>query len=188
MGTCPSRITIRTGNERACCPSTWACPVKNTSARPRNGAVDSDPLAARRGGKGGRHGGEDQVVAITQAGEDLALPEEVDLAYCRFVLLHVVDPVAVLRKMVAALRPGGYLLAQEPITSAGRIDGAAMSMPDGRHPDVGAQLPALVRRLGVELVDAWRRLRPGRDRGRLRTTSRASPASIPATTRSCSRL
>ena len=78
-----------------------------------------------------------------------------DLAYCRFVLLHVVDPVAVLRKMVAALRPGGYLLAQEPITSAGRIDGAAMSMPDGRHPDVGAQLPALVRRLGVELVDAW---------------------------------
>ena len=27
-----------------------------------------------------------QVIALTQAGEDLSLPEEVDLAFCRFLL------------------------------------------------------------------------------------------------------
>ena len=57
--------------------------------------------------------------------------------------------------MAHVLRPGGYLLAQEPITSAGRIDGVPMSMPEARHPDVGALLPGLVREVGLELVDAW---------------------------------
>jgi len=28
-------------------------------------------------------------------------------------------------------------------------------MPDARHPDVGAVLPALVGEVGLELVDAW---------------------------------
>jgi hypothetical protein len=30
-----------------------------------------------------------------------------------------------------------------------------MSMPDARHPDVGALLPALMRAAGLDLVDAW---------------------------------
>ncbi|MGA3216997.1 MAG: methyltransferase domain-containing protein [Acidimicrobiales bacterium] len=118
-------------------------------------AVDSDPqgrdaVAAAAAAAGGA-----QVVAITQAGEDLILPESVDLAYCRFLLLHVLEPRVVLARMALALRPGGYLVAQEPITSAGRIDGVAMSMPEARHPDVGALLPGLVREVGLELVDAW---------------------------------
>ena len=53
-------------------------------------------------------------------------------------------------------------------------------MPDARHPDVGALLPALVRDAGLEVVDAWaeapagvgpgpgRRLPRGADRGRPR--------------------
>ena len=57
--------------------------------------------------------------------------------------------------MAAAVRPGGWVVAQEPITSAGRIDGSPFSMPDARHPDIGALLPALVRDAGLELVDAW---------------------------------
>lgn len=118
-------------------------------------AVDSDPLARDEAAAAAAAAGGAQVVAITQAGEDLTLGEEVDLAYCRFLLLHVVDPARVLAKMAGVLRPGGYLLAQEPVTSAGRVDGRPMSMPDGRHPDVGAVLPALVRDLGLELVDAW---------------------------------
>ncbi len=96
-----------------------------------------------------------QVLAITQAGEDLVLPEPVDLAFCRFLLLHVVDPLAVLVRMAAAVRPGGWVVAQEPITSAGRIGGAPLSMPGARHPDVGALLPALVRQAGLDVVDAW---------------------------------
>jgi hypothetical protein len=95
------------------------------------------------------------VVALTQAGEELTLPEPVDLAFCRFLLLHVHSPVAVLKRMRAAVRPGGWVVAQEPVTSAGRVGGQPMSMPDALHPDVGGVLPALVADAGLELVDAW---------------------------------
>jgi len=116
-------------------------------------AVDSDPSARNEvAHAAAQHA---QVVALTQAGEDLTLPEPVDLAFCRFVLMHVVDPVVVLRRMGQAVRDGGWVVAQEPITSAGRIDGQPFSMPGARHPDVGALLPALVRRAGLEIVDAW---------------------------------
>ena len=116
-------------------------------------AVDSDPAA--RDVVAAAAATSSQVVAITQAGEDLLLPEPVDLAFCRFLLMHVVDPALVLARMGAAVRPGGWVVAQEPITSAGRVGGQALSMPDARHPDVGAELPALVRAVGLEVVDAW---------------------------------
>jgi SAM-dependent methyltransferase len=116
-------------------------------------SVDSDPLA--RDAVARAAATHSQVIAITQAGEDLLLPEAVDLAFCRFLLLHVFDPGAVLKKMTDAVREDGWVVAQEPITSAGRIGGVAMSMPDARHPDVGALLPALARDAGLELVDAW---------------------------------
>ena len=118
-------------------------------------AVDSDPARRDEVATAAAEAAQAQVVAITQAGEELTLPEPVDLAYCRFLLLHVHDPVLVLRRMGAAVRPGGWVVAQEPVTSAGRVDGVALSMPDARHPDVGAVLPALVRAVGLELVDAW---------------------------------
>jgi SAM-dependent methyltransferase len=116
-------------------------------------AVDSDPRARDEVARAAA--AHSQVIAITQAAEDLTLPEPVDLAFCRFLLLHVVDPVAVLRRMGAAVRAGGWVVAQEPITSAGRIAGAPLSMPDALHPDIGALLPALVRDAGLDVVDAW---------------------------------
>ena len=116
-------------------------------------AVDSDPRA--RDEMASAAAAHSQVLAITQAGEDLRLPEPVDLAFCRFLLLHVVDPGAVLRRMAAATRPRGWVVAQEPITSAGRIAGRPFSMPEARHPDLGALLPALVREAGLDIVDAW---------------------------------
>ena len=116
-------------------------------------AVDSDP--SRRDEVAKAAAAHAQVVALTQAGEDLVLPEPVDLAFCRFLLLHVIDPLVVLKRMARAVRAGGWVVAQEPITTAGRIDGIAMSMPDARHPDVGAILPALVRDAGLTVVDAW---------------------------------
>src|SRR3974390_50039 len=78
-------------------------------------AADSDPLARAGGPRAAA--AHAQVIALTQAGEDLSLPEEVDLAFCRFLLLHVVDPAVVVAKMAAAVRPGGWVVAQEPITS-----------------------------------------------------------------------
>jgi hypothetical protein len=47
------------------------------------------------------------------------------------------------------------VVAQEPVTSAGRIGGEQLSMPAAVHPDVGAVQPGLVRDAGLELVDAW---------------------------------
>lgn len=116
-------------------------------------AVDADPRA--RDEVAAAAAAFSQVLAITQAAEDLLLPEPVDLAFCRFLLLHVSDPGVVLDKMRAAVRQGGWVVAQEPITSAGRVGGLPMSMPDARHPDVGALLPALVVRAGLRIVDAW---------------------------------
>jgi SAM-dependent methyltransferase len=122
-------------------------------------AVDSDPQA--RDEVASAAAAHSQVLAITQAGEDLRLPEPVDLAFCRFLLLHVADPAVVLRRMASATRPGGWVVAQEPVTSAGRVDGLAFSMPDARHPDVGALLPALVREAGLDIVDAWAEAQAG---------------------------
>lgn len=116
-------------------------------------AVDSDPRA--RDEVADAAAAHAQVIALTQAGEDLSLPEEVDLAFCRFLLLHVLDPRAVVTKMATAVRSGGWVVTQEPITSAGRIGGAPMSMPEAKHPDVGAVLPALIRNASLEVVDAW---------------------------------
>ncbi|MHB1533012.1 MAG: class I SAM-dependent methyltransferase [Acidimicrobiales bacterium] len=118
-------------------------------------AVDSDPARRDEVAAAAAEAAQAQVVALTQAGEELTLPEPLDLAYCRFVLLHVHEPVLVLRRMCASVRPGGWIVAQEPITTAGRIDGQALSMPDARHPDVGAVLPSLAAEAGMELVDAW---------------------------------
>jgi SAM-dependent methyltransferase len=116
-------------------------------------AVDSDPAA--RDVAAAAAAAFSQVLAITQAGEDLLLPEPVDLAFCRFLLMHVVDPALVLARMRHAVRPGGWVVAQEPITSAGRVGGQPLSMPDARHPDIGALLPGLVRAAGLDIVDAW---------------------------------
>jgi SAM-dependent methyltransferase len=116
-------------------------------------AVDSDPRARDEVARAAA--AHSQVLAITQAGEDLLLPEPVDLAFCRFLLLHVREPSLVLDRMARAVRPGGWVVAQEPVTSAGRVGGAPLSMPEARHPDVGALLPALVRDAGLDLVDAW---------------------------------
>ena len=118
-------------------------------------AVDRDPSSRDAVAEAAARSSLAQVIAITQAAEDLILPEPVDLAFCRFLLMHVARPLPVLRRMAGVVSPGGWVVAQEPVTSAGRVDASPMSMPDALHPDVGARLPALVREAGLELVDAW---------------------------------
>ncbi len=118
-------------------------------------AVDSDPQRRDQVAAAAALATQAQVVALTQAGEELRLPEALDLAFCRFLLIHVHEPLVVLTKMRDAVRPGGWVLAQEPITSAGRVGGAPLSMPDATDADVGAVLTSLVRQAGLELVDAW---------------------------------
>jgi ubiquinone/menaquinone biosynthesis C-methylase UbiE len=144
-------------------------------------AVDSDPRA--RDETAAAAAAHSQVLAITQAGEDLLLPEPVDLAFCRFLLMHVKDPASVLDRMRAAVREGGWVVAQEPVTSAGRVGGIPMSMPDARHPDVGSLLPELVVRCGLEIVDAWAEapagVGPGPVSDYLRTLTGVDPGDDP---------
>ncbi len=116
-------------------------------------AVDVDP--GRRDEIATLAAAHAQVLALSQAGEELTLPELVDLAFCRFLLLHVAEPLRVLRRMAAAVKPGRWVVVQEPITTAGRIGGRALSMEGARDQDVGAVLPALVHQAGLVLVDAW---------------------------------
>jgi 2-polyprenyl-3-methyl-5-hydroxy-6-metoxy-1,4-benzoquinol methylase len=118
-------------------------------------AVDIDPkrrdqvaeIAAR----------ETQVIALTQAAEELLLPEKVDLAFCRFLLLQVIDPKVVVERMASAVRPGGWIVIQEAITSAGRIGESPISAFGGtmRHPDIGIAVPKIVHELGLEMTDCW---------------------------------
>lgn len=45
-----------------------------------------------------------------------ALEEDTfDLVHCRLVLMHLSDPWSALERMVSALRPGGWLLVEEPV-------------------------------------------------------------------------
>ena len=71
-------------------------------------AVDIDPV--RRNQIAQRAAAFSQVIALTQAAEELTLPEEVDLAFCRFLLLAVAEPILVVERMAKAVRPGGWLI------------------------------------------------------------------------------
>jgi SAM-dependent methyltransferase len=53
--------------------------------------------------------------------------EAFDLVHCRSLLVHIADPEAALRRMVAALRPGGWVLVDEP-------DFGTMAAVDDSHP------------------------------------------------------
>ena len=124
-------------------------------------AIDIDPARRDEVAEAAAQARGAQVVAITQAAEEVVLPEEVDLAYCRFLLMHVLEPSVVLARMASITRSGGWVVAQEPVTTAGRVGGSPMSMPSARHPDVGALLPALVQAAGLQLVDAWAEAQAG---------------------------
>jgi SAM-dependent methyltransferase len=50
-----------------------------------------------------------------------------DLVYCRFLLLHLVDPAACLREMLEILKPGGVLVVEDgDLTSAGSTPASSL--------------------------------------------------------------
>jgi SAM-dependent methyltransferase len=84
-----------------------------------------------------------------------------DLVHCRFVLMHLFDPVGALRRLAEAVRPGGWLLVEEmDLGSFGAADPAhpraagfnrrmqalhaALQALGLLHPWFGRRLPALV--------------------------------------------
>src|SRR6202790_2865720 len=144
-------------------------------------AVDSDPAA--RDVAAAEAAAFSQVLAITQSGEDLLLPEAVDLAFCRFLLMHVVDPAVVLRRMRHAVRPGGWVVAQEPITSAGRVGGTPLTLPGARRgpPRTGDGVPTLSHRHRPRRRSCGASSSRHRARARPRARGRQSASSSPLT-------
>jgi SAM-dependent methyltransferase len=65
---------------------------------------------------------------IQARAERTGLPENsFDLVYCRFLLLHMQDPVACLREMHAVLKPGGILVVEDgDLTTATSIPPSSM--------------------------------------------------------------
>jgi SAM-dependent methyltransferase len=54
-------------------------------------------------------------------------PAHYDLVHCRFVLRHVAEPMKAIARMVAAVRPGGWLLVEE-------ADDRSYGAADSTHP------------------------------------------------------
>jgi SAM-dependent methyltransferase len=94
-----------------------------------------------------------------------ALGGPFDLAYCRLFLLHQADPVQTLRRIAAMLRPGGWIIAQEPLRHPSpqafprspELDTAWQLIFEvaeklGAQPYVTEQLPRSAVSAGLELV------------------------------------
>jgi SAM-dependent methyltransferase len=86
-----------------------------------------------------------------------------DLVYSRFVVSHLADPVRALRKMAAALKPGGWLMVEDS-------DYASYRAADGTHP-LSAVFDATVQR-GLAYFHAKGAIQP--------TFGRAMPACVAA--------
>ena len=92
-----------------------------------------------------------------------------DLAHCRLLLMHLPDPVATLSRMLQALRPGGWLLAEDYdfglLTFSGHPEAAwataafqafatRLQQPGLMDGFIGRRLPALAAAAGVEALGA----------------------------------
>jgi SAM-dependent methyltransferase len=90
--------------------------------------VSSDQLVQARDRLVGTHG--DQVDLVEARADNTTLPDaSFDLVYCRFLLLHLVEPYAALREMHRLLRPGGILVCEDgDLTSAGSEPPSALGL------------------------------------------------------------
>jgi SAM-dependent methyltransferase len=97
---------------------------------------------------------------------DQELEPGFDLVHCRFLLMHLPDPAAALARLVAALRPGGVLLAEDGDYGLLHFDGHPNSvaqndanaemmraMRDARIMDgyFGRKLPGMLLAHGLDL-------------------------------------
>jgi SAM-dependent methyltransferase len=114
-----------------------------------------------------RHGLPNLEVRRHNILEENLEPAHYDLVHCRAVLMHLPDPIRALRRLVSAVRPGGWLLVEEADGSASfgaadpghrRASGfdrssralwATLKATGTMDLDFGRRLPTLFEGLGV---------------------------------------
>ena len=115
----------------------------------------------------GGHGTPNLEVRQHNILEDDLEADRYDLVHCRALLMHLPDPVRALRRLVGAVRPGGWLLVEEAdgtasfaaadpghVRAAGfdrrtRALWAALKAAGTMDLDFGQRLPTLLEELGV---------------------------------------
>jgi ubiquinone/menaquinone biosynthesis C-methylase UbiE len=92
---------------------------------------------------------------------DVELPEPVDAVVGRLILMHLDDPVAVVKELTGLVRPGGLVTFQDvnisraravpdvPLVTRCRDWISAGQREGGRNPDMGEQLAHVLRSAGV---------------------------------------
>jgi ubiquinone/menaquinone biosynthesis C-methylase UbiE len=123
--------------------------------------VDADALAIAR------QAAQQAGVAASFVCADATRPvtrRAFDLAYARLLLSHLVEPVAALRVMRAAVRPGGVVAVEDLFTGTLRSDPPAPALDrlqdvysatvrfHGGDPTIGPRLPALLATAGLAEV------------------------------------
>lgn len=101
--------------------------------------------------------------------------EVYDLVHARLVLTHLPDPVAVVHKLVAALKPGGWLVLEDYDTRSAAISDppdatwekiaaapAALIAMRGGDGNFGARLPGTLRSAGLVELDVKGQVQPAR--------------------------
>ena len=93
--------------------------------------------------------------------EELAIDSEYDLVYSRFLLTHLHDPAAALRRMARAAKPGGVIIVEDIEHSGAFSHPASAAIAReiyvynevvrrrGADPDIGPRLPGLFREVGL---------------------------------------
>jgi ubiquinone/menaquinone biosynthesis C-methylase UbiE len=110
-------------------------------------------------------GAEFELIAANLLELDAVPGGPFDLTFCRLLLMHMQDPVAVLEKMQAWTKPGGTVVAQEFDFGAIAVEPPCPAMAEfnrvfegvfrahGRNLRAGRQLPAQFEAAGLGLPD-----------------------------------
>ena len=131
----------------------------------RIAGVDIDPLKIASAQKEAADKNFPQIEFINSDIYSVAVDGEFNMAYARFLLTHLRDPLAALKKMYDRLTPGGFAIIED-IDFRGHFcfpDNTAFnryvqlysetSLDAGGDPYIGPKLPSLMKQAGFDQIE-----------------------------------